>query len=65
MIQYEAIVNLIQMKLMKVTDDLRNTMIQEVQHFVIFHLIEVMKMTMQVIRFELTEKVIQTILPQT
>jgi hypothetical protein len=39
MIQFESIVNLIQMKLMKVRNSLRNMMIQEFEHSVEFQLI--------------------------
>jgi hypothetical protein len=38
MIQFDSIVNLIQMKLMKVIDIYENMMIQEFQHFVEFQL---------------------------
>jgi hypothetical protein len=49
MIQFESIVNLIQAKLMKVIDKMRNMMIQEFQHFGEFQLIEVM---MPLIQFD-------------
>jgi hypothetical protein len=52
MIQFDSIVNLIQMKLMKVIYIHKNMMIQEFQHVVEFQLSQVMKMKMQMIQFE-------------
>jgi hypothetical protein len=47
MIQFVSIVNLIQMKSMKVIHNKRNMMIQEFQHCMEFQLIEEMNMKMQ------------------
>jgi hypothetical protein len=59
-IQFESIVNLIQMKLMKVIHTHKNMMIQESQHFEEFQLIEVMKMKMQKSRFRSIANLTQT-----
>jgi hypothetical protein len=59
-IQFDSIVNWIQMKLMKVIHIEKNMMIQEFQHFGEFQLIERMKMKMpftsQTIRKKATKK---------
>jgi hypothetical protein len=49
LIQFESIVNWIQMKLMKGSNKMKNMMIQEFQHFVEFQLIEMMKMKIHVL----------------
>jgi hypothetical protein len=59
LIRFESIVNLIQLKLMKVIDTLKNMMIQGFQHFVEFQLIQVVKMKMQMIQFESIVNLIQ------
>jgi hypothetical protein len=51
-IEFKSIVNLIQMKSMKLTCILQNMMIQEFQHSVEFQAIEVMKRKMLPIQFE-------------
>jgi hypothetical protein len=51
MIQFVSILNLIQMKLMKCSDNLKNMMNKEFQHFVESQLIEVRNMKMQMIQF--------------
>jgi ribosomal protein L30E len=50
-IQFGSIVNLIQMKLMKVIHNLKNMNNQEFQHFLELSLIEVMNYKMQTIQF--------------
>jgi hypothetical protein len=57
--QFEAIVNLIQMKSMKAIYTLKNMMIQEFQHFMEFQLIEAMKKKKQMIQFESIVNLIQ------
>jgi hypothetical protein len=59
-IQFESIVNLIQMKLMKVICKMKSMMIKEFQHFVEFQLIEEMMMKMQMIQLDSIMIVIQT-----
>jgi hypothetical protein len=59
MIRFESIVNLIQMKLMKVIYNMRNMMIQEFQHFVELKLMEVMNIKMLLIQFESIVNLIQ------
>jgi hypothetical protein len=51
LIQFVSRLNLIQMKLMKVTDMMKNMMNKEFQHFVESQLIEVRNMKMQMIQF--------------
>jgi hypothetical protein len=51
LIQFVSIVNLIQMKLMKVIDTMKSMMNKEFQRWMEYHLIEVMKMKMQMIQF--------------
>jgi hypothetical protein len=59
LIQFDSIVNLIQMKLMKVIDNMKNMMIQEFQHSVEFQSIEVVKTEMPLIRFDSIVNLIQ------
>jgi predicted HTH domain antitoxin len=59
MIQFDSMVNLIQMKLVKVSYNMRNMMIHEFPHFGEFQLIEVMNMKMQMIQFESIVNLIQ------
>jgi CRISPR/Cas system CSM-associated protein Csm2 small subunit len=51
MIQFASIVNLTQMKLMKVIDNFKNIPNKEFQHWMESQLIEVMKLKMQMIQF--------------
>jgi hypothetical protein len=59
LIQFDSIVNLTQMKLMKVMHTMRNMMIQEFQHFAEFQLIEVMIFEMHLIQLDSIVNAIQ------
>jgi DNA-directed RNA polymerase beta' subunit len=58
--QRASVANLIQMKWMKVIDNIQNMMSKEVQHCMESQLIEVMKMKMHTIQFAVIVNLIQT-----
>jgi hypothetical protein len=58
-IQFVSSVNMIQMWLMKVIDNSKNSLIQEFQHFVELQLIEVMTMKMLPLQFVSSVNLIQ------
>jgi hypothetical protein len=61
LIQFETIVDLIQMKFMKGLGNMRNMMIQDFEHSVEFHLIYATNMKSQMTRSELIAILIQMI----